>query len=105
VAKFFNDQGGLQKLTAQLELAKARMPANVREAHVHCSKHRAEILTSESCACFYCLKTFGASQIEDWVDDGQTALCPKCGIDSMIGSAAGFALTPEFLEEMHKHWF
>ena len=105
MAKFFNDQGGLQKLTAQLELAKARIPANVREAHTHCSKHRTEVLSSESCGCFYCLETFAVSEIEDWTDDSQTALCPKCGIDSVIGSAAGFTLTKEFLEKMHKHWF
>jgi hypothetical protein len=105
VTKFFNDQGGLDKIVARLGLAKSRMPADVREAHEHCSKHRPEIIGSETCGCFYCLEIFTASEIEDWVDDGQTALCAKCGIDSVIGSASGFPVTKEFLQEMHKFWF
>jgi hypothetical protein len=105
MAKRFNDQGGLDKLAAHLELAKSKMPPAVREAHIHCARHRAEILASESCGCFYCLKTFDPSEIQDWVDDEQTALCPKCGIDSVIGSAAGLPLSGEFLQEMHKYWF
>jgi hypothetical protein len=42
---------------------------------------------------------------EDWVDDGETALRPRCGIDSVIGDASGFAITPEMLKEMHRYWF
>lgn len=30
---------------------------------------------------------------------------PRCGIDSVIGSAAGFPLTKEFLFQMHARWF
>ncbi len=35
----------------------------------------------------------------------QTAICPRCGIDSVIGDKSGFALTPTFLAEMKKAWF
>ena len=105
MTKSFNDQGGLDKIATRLTLAKARMPANVREAHKHCSKHRAEISSSEMCGCFYCLEIFEAREIEDWTDDGQTALCAKCGIDSVIGSSSGFPIAKEFLQEMHKYWF
>ena len=35
----------------------------------------------------------------------QTALCPKCEIDSVIGSASEFPITKDFLERMHAHWF
>jgi hypothetical protein len=37
--------------------------------------------------------------------EGQTALCPKCGIDAVIGSASGYPISREFLAEMHRHWF
>jgi len=43
--------------------------------------------------------------ISEWIDDGQTALCPKCEIDSVIGTASGFPITHEFLMRMHEHWF
>jgi hypothetical protein len=62
------------------------------------------------------LAIFTPLQIEDWVDEwdkngveinegGQTALCPKCGIDSVIGSKSGYPITSAFLEKMHAHWF
>jgi hypothetical protein len=58
----------------------------------------------------YCLATFPPAAIEEWIDEdgarvGQTALCPRCGIDSVIGSKAGFPLTKEFLTSLQKHWF
>jgi len=103
--KFFNNQGGFDKLRARVELAKSKMPPDVRDAHEHSSKHRAEVLASEICGCFYCEKTFGAQEISDWIDDEQTALCPKCGIDSVIGSASGFPINKEFLHQMCEYWF
>ena len=105
MTKFFNDQGGLKKMAAHLELARSKMPPNVRGAHDHSSRHRTEILVSTLCACFYCGRSFGPDEILDWVDNDQTALCPKCGMDSVIGSDAGFPLTKEFLDEMHEYWF
>ena len=80
------------------------------KAHQYSSLHRKQIEASELCGCFYCLETFRPSEIIEWVDAdssnvGQTALCPLCGIDSVIGSAAGFPLNKEFLSSMHKHWF
>jgi hypothetical protein len=78
-------------------------------AHRHSSRHREEVLASAQCGCFYCGAVFPPSEIESWVDDwedvGQTALCPRCGIDSVIGSESGYPLTEEFLARMKAHWF
>ncbi len=74
-------------------------------AHKHSSNHKQEISSSESCGCFYCLQIFAPSEVKDWVDAGGTALCPFCGIDSIIGSASGFPITKEFLTTMQEHWF
>jgi hypothetical protein len=55
------------------------------------------------------LATFAPTEISEWVDqvDGQnvTALCPKCGIDSVIGSASGYSTDREFLRWMRRRWF
>lgn len=73
--------------------------------------HREQVLSSDTCGCFYCLKTFRPAEIEEWVDEaqgtgvGQTALCPRCGIDSVLGSASGFPLTNDFLQRMNSYWF
>jgi hypothetical protein len=79
-------------------------------AHAHSSDHREEVLASSVCGCFHCLAVFGPGEIEEWVDEdgageGQTALCPSCGIDSVLPGRVGYLLTPEFLARMRKHWF
>jgi hypothetical protein len=78
-------------------------------AHNDSIRHRDEILASEVCGCFYCLAVFPPSEIRKWVDTkdsiGQTALCPKCDVDSVIGSNSGYPIEPEFLSQMRKHWF
>jgi len=79
------------------------------QAHKHSIRHRDEITTSDKCGCFYCLAIFSPDELDDWVDEEngvpQTALCCKCGIDSVIGSASGFPITCEFLALMKAHWF
>ena len=77
-------------------------------AHTHSINNRLEISASQICGCFYCLAIFPPGNIIDWVKerDGQeTARCPQCGIDSVIASASGFTITPEFLRQMHQRWF
>jgi NAD-dependent SIR2 family protein deacetylase len=38
------------------------------------------------CGCFHCLQVFEATEVIDWIDDGETPLCPRCGVDAvMIG--------------------
>lgn len=91
--------------------------SDVIAAHKRSSNHRAELQTSEWCGCFHCTATFASSAINEWVDwppetpkenrnaQGTTAMCPICGIDSVIGSASGYPITKEFLEQMRGHWF
>jgi len=74
-------------------------------AHKHSIYNRAELEKSSSCGCFYCLAIFPPSEIYDWIDEGRTALCPKCPVDSVIGSASGYPITPKFLGGMHERWF
>jgi len=51
------------------------------------------------------LATFAPTEIEDWTDDDETAICPRCGIDSVIGSESNFPITSDFLKKMRGHWF
>lgn len=89
------------------------MSFDLDRAHRHSAGHRAELLASERCGCFYCLAVFSPQAIDEWIDAdadsddeaGTTALCPACGIDAVIGSAAGFPLRREFLQAMRARWF
>jgi hypothetical protein len=74
-------------------------------AHKHCSLNRAELQTSSHCGCFYCLAVFAPVDVVEWIDEDQTAVCPKCPVDSVIGSASGYPITAEFLQRMHDYWF
>ncbi|NUQ35056.1 MAG: cytoplasmic protein [Planctomycetaceae bacterium] len=68
-------------------------------------KNRQEILSSRLCGCFSCLAIFPPDEVVDWTDDDQTAICPRCPVDSVIGSASGFPIEKDFLAKMHKRWF
>lgn len=79
------------------------------KAHQHSSLHRKSILKSKECGCFYCLKTYPPSEIVDWCDEdktdlGQTAICPNCGIDSVIGDF-DIKFDSDLLKEMYTEWF
>ncbi|MFT4114318.1 hypothetical protein [Silvibacterium sp.] len=86
--------------------ASERQADHIR-AHKHSIENRAEIEASVVCGCFYCMSVYPPSEILDWIEDKevQTADCPRCGIDAVIGSASGFPITPEFLNLMNEHWF
>lgn len=86
-----------------LELKGLRM--DVISAHQFCKSHRKQIEASDRCGCFYCLSVFLPVEITEWVDLDTTAVCPKCGIDSVIGSASNMPVNPEFLSKMNEHWF
>ena len=84
--------------------------ADVKAAHKRSIRHRDEVLNSSKCGCFYCLAIFPPNSIKDWCDDqwhedGATALCPHCGIESVIGDKSGFEISEHFLRQMHQHWF
>jgi hypothetical protein len=78
---------------------------NLEAAHMHCSRHRADLEKSEICGCLYRLSTFPPSAISEWIDDGQAAICPSCPVDSVLGSASGYPIMRDFLQLMHDRWF
>jgi len=67
----------------------------------HAVNHRAELDDSAHCGCFFCFRTFAASDIKIWIDKDQTALCPRCGIDAVIGTASGFHVDDRFLRKLN----
>ncbi|HSZ57313.1 MAG TPA: cytoplasmic protein [Tepidisphaeraceae bacterium] len=77
-------------------------------AHKRSFKNRDEILASAECGCFFCLAIFRPQDIREWLketDGWESAFCPRCGIDAVMGSASGFPITKEFLESMQQRWF
>lgn len=79
-------------------------------AHKHAFRNRGEISASTMCGCFWCLSTYPPSEIVQWTDAdemgvGQTALCPRCPVDSVIGDASGLPMKRRFLRAMRRRFF
>lgn len=82
------------------------MDDELRDAHEHCTRNRDALSRSKTCGCFYCQNIYSPDEITEWLNEGcGTALCPHCGVDSVIGEASGYPVTKEFLGEMHEYWF
>lgn len=77
------------------------------EAHKYSFANKKMLEKEKKCGCFYCGAIFSPDEIDDWCEDNPdwTAVCPYCGIDSVIGESIGYPLTEESLKAMHKIWF
>lgn len=85
-------------------------------AHRHSANHRAEIEASTDCGCFHCLQIFPSLEITAWsgwdaptpgepeTENALTALCPRCGSESVIGDKSGFSIDAHFLNLMNEAW-
>lgn len=67
------------------------------------------IRASSICGCYYCMKTFKPDEITEWTaadkKGDSDGVCPKCGIDAVIGSAAGYPIEQWLLRRLCCHWF
>jgi hypothetical protein len=80
----------------------------LKRAHKASFRNEAALRASEQAGCFHCCEVFHPEQIKQWVREhqgGRTAVCPRCGIDSVLPASAGYPLTDEFLHAMEAHWF
>ena len=64
------------------------------------------IENSHFCGCFFCGKIFDKNLISQWINDrdGKTAVCPYCGIDSVLPDSKA-DLSEELLEDMYRCLF
>jgi hypothetical protein len=63
--------------------------------------NRRRMTPGTTCGCFHCLATFLAEDVQAWVDEGSTALCPRCGIDSVVPGMTDAAA----LQDLRDHRF
>ncbi len=77
--------------------------------HKLCIRNRDALKTSTLCGCFYCRDIFPASTVTTFCQERDqssptTALCPHCGVDSILPDSA-ITLTPALLNAMHDAYF
>lgn len=76
----------------------------VIDAHHYSRQHQDILQASQACGCFSCLARFRFDHIEDWLTEEGTALCPYCGLDTVIGDACGYPVDSMFLYAMQRYW-
>ena len=78
----------------------------LEKIYSHSINNYTEVKQSKICGCFFCQKTFDSSQISNTIkDNSKTAVCPFCGIDAVLGDAAGFSINNKLLNELNKQYF
>ncbi len=69
-------------------------------------KNAFEVLQSQNCGCFYCLKIYPTSEINENCiiaenDGKETVWCSKCGIDAVIPESTEYKLDVSLLKKLH----
>ena len=75
--------------------------------YTHSIKNEESILKSDFCGCFHCISIFPVADIKEMVvekDGFKTAICPICGIDSVLGDAS-VEISAELIESMNEYYF
>ena len=86
-------------------------------AYRYTTNNWSQIEASKLCGCCSCTQTFPAEEVVAWtgldmdnMDDpkavnNQTAMCPRCGTEAVIGDKSGFPINAQFLGRMNEAWY
>ncbi len=78
---------------------------NIKEASKYSIYNMSGLMQGEMAGCYYCLSVFKVSKIKETTDNGKTALCPECGIDSVLSDRSPYVLNKKNLQILYKYWF
>lgn len=68
-------------------------------------KNKEVLLRSNKCGCFHCLSIFNPNQISEWTSSTkEVAICPYCGIDSVIPDSQKTPISKDFLRKLKHYW-
>lgn len=77
---------------------------NPNTAAMNAFKNKSIIDFSTYAGCYHCLAIFEAKEINQYTDSGKTAICPKCGIDTVLGDSC-MKIDATALKEINDFWF
>lgn len=89
-------------------MAYEKVKSWLRVLHKSSYQNKQWVELSKQCGCFHCEKIFDASEVKDWCDKSTgkpTALCPYCGIDSVICDRDGGMVAYSILRMMNIEYF
>ena len=81
----------------------------LKATYSHSIRNEESIRKSNLCGCFHCISILAAKDIKSSEmvvekDGFRTAICPICGIDSVLGDST-VEITAELLEAMNEYYF
>lgn len=79
--------------------------STMEKYHAYCTHNKKLIDASRKCYCFHCKGSFDPQDIEEYIDNGHTALCPKCGVDAVLPDSIGEPIDDSILSQMNEYWF
>ena len=77
---------------------------DMRKAHKYTNENYKMLQHEQNCRCIYCRKEFSSLRIDEYTGDN-TALCPMCGIDAVIGELSGYKFDDDEALMMHTFFF
>ena len=79
--------------------------AELKKLYAYSSNNKDMIAISDKCYCFYCRESFESGEVTDFSDGGKSALCPRCGIDSVIPDSIDEDIDENVISKMNEYWF
>jgi hypothetical protein len=81
-------------------------PSYLAYLHKRSTNNKGILTLRPKCGCFYCLKVMASNDIHKFTDDN-TAVCPHCGIDSILPGCLfnDDEDMKESMTKMHKQYF
>lgn len=95
-----NSKATLEKVN---KVIKEQEETELKNIHKHSINNKIELETAEKCICIYCNAEFTYNKIKDWIDNNTTALCPCCGLDTVIDKS--LIKDKKQLENLYKKYF
>lgn len=76
--------------------------------HMNTVNNAARVRAAGLCGCFHCCESFPSGEVARFMPEqggGETALCPRCGVDAVLTNLDGEPLNDALLKEMHDRFF
>ena len=77
----------------------------IKKAPMYAFKNKEAVMASQTCGCYGCLNIIQVKDIEFWTDDDETALCPKCTLDTLLAESLNIPLDKDTLSKIRNQWF
>lgn len=78
---------------------------DIRHTAKFAMHNRKDIERAQICGCFHCMKIFASSEVKEWTDNEDTALCPHCSVDAVLPELLDYKLSEEILKKLNTYWF